>query len=338
MWCGTDGLLSLKNVLPISRRQWLVASAASGFSNLLGAQDVYPARTVNLVVPFPPGGLADSVARLLSPSLERALGQSVVVMNRAGAAGAIGTAAVATAKPDGYSILFTLSSLSTLPEQAQVNQQKPAFLLGQLKPVARISADPLAIVVRADSPLQSLADLVTQARSKPGEMSFGSSGNYGTVHVPVEIFAHEAQLKLNHIPYAGGGPLMVGLLGGQVDFTMLPRSSIVSQVRAGRLRILATVGADVWPQFPSAPNTAALGLNVDVQPWTGAFVPIDTSPSVVDRLRSAFRIAAENAQFKQALLKAEGSPAYLDAAEFRTFWDQDAARLTQAVRRMGKLE
>jgi tripartite-type tricarboxylate transporter receptor subunit TctC len=307
-------------------------------SPLLGAQEAFPARAVNLVVPFPPGGLADSVARLLAPSLERALGQPVVVMNRAGAAGAIGATAVATAKPDGYTVLFTLSSVSTLPEQAVVNQQKPAFLLSQLRPIVRVSTDPLAIVVRAESPFKSLGEMMVQARSKPGEVSYGSSGNYGTVHVPIEIFAHEAQLKLNHIPYAGGGPLMVGLLGGHVDFTVLPRSSITSQVRAGKLRILATVGAEAWPQFPSVPNTAALGLNVDVQPWTGAFVPPDTPPAVVDRLRSAFRIASESAEFKQALLKAEGGPAYLDAAEFRTFWDQDAARLTQAVRRMGKLE
>lgn len=328
----------MNSSFPLSRRQWLIAGAASGFSHLLMAQEVYPARAVNLVVPFPPGGLADSVARLLAPSLERALGQPVVVMNRAGAAGAIGAAAVATAKPDGYSVLFTLSSLSTLPEQALVNQQKPAFLLSQLRPIARVSTDPLAIVVRAESPLKSLAELVAQARSKPGEVSYGSSGNYGTVHVPIEIFAHEAQLKLNHIPYAGGGPLMVGLLGGQVDFTMLPRSSITSQVRAGKLRILATVGAEAWPQFPSAPSTLAAGLNVEVQPWTGAFVPVDTPAAVVDRLRSAFRTASENPELKQALLKAEGGPAYLDAAEFKTFWDQDAVRLTQAVRRMGKLE
>lgn len=328
----------MKRSFVMSRRQWLLASAATGLSPLLGAQEAFPARAVNLVVPFPPGGLADSVARLLAPPLERALGQPVVVMNRAGAAGAIGATAVATAKPDGYSVLFTLSSLSTLPEQALVNQQRPAFLLSQLRPIARVSTDPLAIVVRAESPLKSLAELVAQARSKPGEVSYGSSGNYGTVHVPIEIFAHEAQLKLNHIPYAGGGPLMVGLLGGHVDFTVLPRSSITSQVRAGKLRILATVGAEAWPQFPSVPNTAALGLNVDVQPWTGAFVPLDTPPAVVDRLRSAFRIASESAEFKQALLKAEGGPAYLDAPEFKTFWDQDAARLAQAVRRMGKLE
>ena len=328
----------MKRSFVMSRRQWLLASAATGLSPLLGAQEAFPARAVNLVVPFPPGGLADSVARLLAPPLERALGQPVVVMNRAGAAGAIGATAVATAKPDGYTVLFTLSSVSTLPEQAVVNQQKPAFLLSQLRPIARVSTDPLAIVVRAESPFKSLGEMMVQARSKPGEVSYGSSGNYGTVHVPIEIFAHEAQLKLNHIPYSGGGPLMVGLLGGQVDFTMLPRSSITSQVRAGKLRILATVGADVWPQFPSAPNTAALGLNVDVQPWTGAFVPVDTPPNVVERLRSAFRVASENPEFKQALLKAEGGPAYLDAAEFKTFWDQDAVRLTQAVRRMGKLE
>ncbi len=328
----------MKNPFQMSRRRWLLVSAAGIASNPLAAQDAFPSRPVNLVVPFPPGGLADSVARQFAPSLERVLGQPVVVQNRAGAAGAIGAAAVASAKPDGYSILFTLSSLSTLPEQAQVNQQKPTFLLSQLTPVARISTDPLAIVVRADSPLKTLSDLMVRARSRPGETSYGSSGNYGTVHIPVEIFAHEARLKLNHIPYAGGAPLMVGLLGAQVDFTMLPRSSIASHVRAGKLRVLATVGAEAWPQFPSAPSTEASGLNVGVLPWTGAFVPFDTPPNVMERLQSAFRITAENPEFKQALLKAEGTPAYLDADEFRAFWSQDAARMNQAVRRMGKLE
>lgn len=328
----------MRKPFQMSRRRWLLASAAGIVSNPLAAQEAFPSRPVILVVPFPPGGLADSVARQLAPSLERVLGQSMVVQNRAGAAGAIGAAAVASAKPDGYSILFTLSSLSTLPEQAQVNQQKPAFLLSQLKPVARISTDPLAIVVRADSPLKTLGDLMDRARSRPGEMSYGSSGNYGTVHMPVEIFAHEARLRFNHIPYAGGAPLMVGLLGGQIDFTMLPRSSIASHVRAGKLRILATLGAETWPQFPSAPSTEASGLTVGVLPWTGAFVPVDTPPNVMERLQSAFRVAAESPEFKQALLKAEGSPAYLDADEFRAFWHQDAARLVQAVRRMGKLE
>lgn len=322
----------------LSRRRWLLVGVSGMASDLLAAREVFPSRPVSLVVPFPPGGLADNVARQLAPALEGALGQPVVVQNRPGAAGAIGAAAVASAKPDGYSVLFTLSSLSTLPEQARVNQQKPAFLLSQLKPIARISTDPLAVVVRSDSPLKTLGDLVTQARARPGEVSYGSSGNYGTVHMPVEIFAHEAQLKFNHVPYAGGAPLMVGLLGGQVDFTMLPRSSIASHVRAGKLRILATVGPDAWPEFSSVPTTLASGLNVPVLPWTGAFVPADTPLDVTDRLRSAFRAAARNAGFRQALLKAEGSPAYLDADEFGAFWEQDAARLIQAVRRMGKLD
>lgn len=328
----------MPHFIAVSRRRLLLAGAAGGLSPLLSAQEVYPARAVNLVVPFPPGGLADSVARLLAPALERSLGQPVVVVNRAGAAGVIGTSAVLGARPDGYMVLFTLSSLSTLPEQALVNHQKPPFLLNQLRPIARVSVDPLAIVVKAESPLKSLADLMAQARAKPGELSYGSSGNYGTVHVPVEMFAHEAKLNFNHVPYTGGGPLMVGLLGGQVAFTMLPRSAIAAQVRAGKLRILATVGADGWPQFPAAQSTTAMGLNVDVLPWTGAFVPADTPGYVVDRLSAAFRLAADDAGFKQSLAKAEGSPAYLDAAEFRTFWDQDAARLAQAVRRMGKLE
>ncbi len=214
----------MKNPFQLSRRRWLLVSAASIASNPLAAQDAFPSRPVNLVVPFPPGGLADSVARQFAPSLERVLGQPVVVQNRAGAAGAIGAAAVASAKPDGYSILFTLSSLSTLPEQAQVNQQKPAFLLSQLKPVARISTDPLAIVVRADSPLKTLSDLMVRARSRPGEMSYGSSGNYGTVHIPVEIFFHDVAAFLDRFPCPGGQAARPGHRGGGGVATVPVRS------------------------------------------------------------------------------------------------------------------
>ncbi len=301
-------------------------------------QDIYPSRPVTLVIPFPPGGLADTVARAIAPQVEKALGKPLVLANKPGAGGAIGAAAVAHAAPDGYTLLFTLSSLSTLPEQAVVTQKKPSFELSQLAPLARVSTDPMAVIVRSDSPLRGLPDLLSAARARAGQVSYGSSGNYGTVHVPVEMLAHAAGVSFNHIPYTGGGPLMTALLGGQIDFTMLPRSSIMQQVRAGKLRVLATVGSERWPQNPEFASTASAGLVVDVLPWTGAFAPADTPMPVVERLRAAFRSAAQDLAFRDTLIKADGVPAYLDAPEFRRFWEQDAALLGAAVKRMGKLE
>ena len=308
----------------ILRRTLIACGAAMLAAGPALADDAasFPNKPVTIVVGYPAGGSTDLVGRLVANEIEKHLGQTVVVENLGGAGGAIGAQKVASAKPDGYSILFTLSSLSTLPEQAEVNRQKPAFLLSQLKPVARISTDPLAIVVRADSPLKTLSDLMVRARSRPGEMSYGSSGNYGTVHIPVEIFAHEAGLKLNHIPYAGGAPLMVGLLGGQVDFTMLPRSSIASHVRAGKLRVLATVGAEAWPQFLSAPSTEASGLNVGVLPWTGAFVPFDVSPTVMERLLDEVSFDATRLEGQTVTIDA----AYVDERLQMLSQDEDLSR------------
>lgn len=183
--------------------QWLLGGALTPAMVRAQGASGYPDRPVNLVIPFPPGGLADSVARMLIPSLEAALGKTVIAVNKAGAAGALGTASVVNARPDGYNLLFTLSSISTLPEQAHVNHQKPPFLLNQLTPIARITTDPMAVVTYEDSRYKDLTQLINDARARPGMVSYGSSGIYGAVHVPAEMFAQSAGISLNHIPYTG---------------------------------------------------------------------------------------------------------------------------------------
>jgi tripartite-type tricarboxylate transporter receptor subunit TctC len=321
------------------RRRDVVTAFAIALAGIapLHAQD-YPNRPINLVVPYPPGGYADSAARVVVPSLEKALRQPVIVINRPGAGGAIGTAAVAQAKPDGYTLLFTISGMVTLPAQAEVTQQKPAFKLEQLKPIARMTADPMAIIVRSDSPYKTLQDMLQAARANPGRLNYASSGNYATVHVPVEMFLHEADVKIQHVPYQGGAPIMVALLGGQVDFTMLPRSSVAGQVKAGKVRILATVGQTPWADYPGVSTTASAGLSFDYVPWTGIFAPVNVPAPVLAVIRDAVRKAVAEPDLAAAVSRMEGRLAYLDADEFKDAVEKEALQLGKTIRRMGKLE
>jgi tripartite-type tricarboxylate transporter receptor subunit TctC len=289
-------------------------------------------------VPFPAGGYADSIARAIAPSLERSFHQTVIVTNKGGAGGAIGSAFVANAVPDGHTALLTLSSLATLPEQAVVNNQRPPFSLAQLRPLARLTVDPMAFIVRKESPLANLGQLLTDAQARPGELTYGSSGNYGAVHVPVEMFLREKQLKVRHIPYSGGAPLMLALLSGEIDFTLVPRSLLSGHVRSGKVRILATLGSEPWTGYGELPTTSSVGLRLDYQYWSGVFAPAGTSPRAIDAWRSALRIAVDDSIFKSALSKMDSRVTYLDAPQFDTLFKSESIQVAQTVRMMGKLE
>lgn len=324
----------------IARRFLLVSGlvlAAGSFPLPAAAQTSYASKPVTFVVPFPPGGTADTAARPLANALNQILKQPVVVFNRAGAGGAIGTGVVAKAEPDGYTVLLGLSSLATTPEADRLNGRRPMYELSQLLPVARLSADPLLVVVREDSPHRTLQDLLEDARKRPGKISFASSGTYGPNHVGMEMLAHAAGVKVLTVPYAGGGLTLTALLGGQVDFTLMAPSVAASNLKAGKMRALGVLAASRLPTAPEVPTAKELGYDVEYYIWTGIFVPAATPESVVSVLRDAIRKAVQNRQFVDTMNTADMPPAYMDAAEFRAFVESDAARLVTAVRRIGKL-
>src|SRR5437879_12930076 len=167
------------------------------------AQEPYPSKPIALVVPFPPGGFADIAARPFGDAMSRNLATPVVIENKAGAGGGIGMGYVAKAKPDGYTLLLALSSISILPEADKITGRTPMFQLDQLVPIARLTADPTVLAVRADSPWKTLQEFVADARKRPGAISYGSSGNYGTMHVPMDMFSAQAGIKLLHGPFTG---------------------------------------------------------------------------------------------------------------------------------------
>lgn len=316
-------------------QRWLGA-ALLAVAPLAHAQ--FPDKPITMIVPFPPGGVADTVARPVAEAMSRDLKQPVVLENKPGAGGGIGMALAAKSKADGYTVLLSLASLTVLPEADKIFGRAPAYQIDQLKPIARFTADPTVFAVRAEAPWKTLADFVADARANPGKFTYGSSGNYGTMHVPMEMFAGTAGVKLTHVPYTGAGPAIVGLLGGQVDALATGPASIVQQIKAGKVRALAQWGNERLVALPDVPSLKETGNNVEYAQWSGLFVPIGTPEPVVQRLRDAARAAANDERVKQVLLTAGSPVQYLDAPDFQRYVDADAAKMADVVKRIGKVE
>ena len=206
-----------------------------------------------MVVAFPPGGLADNTARPVAAVLERILKQPVAVVNKAGAAGAVGYQTAASSKPDGYTLLMALVSVSVLPEVDKLFGRPPNYTRDQFTGIARINADPSMLVVRADTPWKSLRDFVEDAKKRPGEIVFSSSGLYGTAHIPMEMLMLASGIKLRHLPTTGGGPMMNAILGGHAQAVMTPVSLAAAHVKAGKLRLLGSHGHRAGGRLPRDP-------------------------------------------------------------------------------------
>jgi tripartite-type tricarboxylate transporter receptor subunit TctC len=305
---------------------------------LAPAQDSYPARPITIVVPFPPGGVADLTARPLAPALERALKQPVGVINKQGAAGAVGMQAVAVAKPDGYTLLVALVSISTIPEVDALLGRTPAYTRDQLVGIARLNADPPVLVVGAERPWKTLKELVDDARRHPGEITYASSGLYGASHVPMEMLLHAAGVKMRHLPTTGGGPATTAVLGGHAALWPSPPGIALPHVKAGKLRPLATFGAARLAALPDVPTLKELGYDVEYYLWAALFAPRGVPPTVLATLREATRRAVQDPEFRSAMDKVETPIAYQDADEFRVWWDADARRLAAVIKQIGRAE
>ena len=314
------------------------AAAAATLSLPALAQGDWPAKPVTMIVPFPPGGVADTVARPIAEALGRALKQTVVVENKAGAGGSVGITAASRAAADGYTVLLSLSSISILPEADVILGRKQAFTLAQFRPIARFTADPTVLVVRADSPWKTLDEFVQAARAKSGGFNYGSSGNYGTMHVPMEMLRASANFPMTHVPFTGAGPAMVALLGGQIDAAASGPSTVAQHIRSGKLRALGHWGDKPLQSLPDVPSLTQLGHPVKFAQWSGLFVPAGTPDAVIAKLRDAARKAAADPAVVATIGKAGSPIEYLDAPDFQAYWDADAKVMAAAVKRIGKVD
>jgi len=322
----------------VALRAALTAVLTAGLTVVASARAEYPERPLTMVVPFPPGGVADTVARPIAEALARELKQPVVIENRGGAGGAVGIGHVARVPADGYTLLMSLSSISILPEADRILDRKPQYQLSQFKPIARITADPTVLVVRADAPWRTVEDFVADARRKPTAYNYGSSGNYGTMQVPMEMLKGAAGFRMTHIPYTGAGPAITALLGGQVDVLASGPSSVVNHIRAGKLRALAHWGHQPLVTLPEVPSLTERGFNVQYVQWSGIFVGAETPPAVIQRLREAVRKVAADPAVQQTVLRAGSPIEYLDAPEFADYWQKDVQAMANVVKLIGRVE
>ena len=317
--------------------QMLVLLAAIAAAPAL-AQDAYPSRPITMVIAFPPGGVADITARPTAFTMEKMLKHRVIIENRPGAAGATGNAYVANAKPDGYTVLMALSSVSVIPEAERLHGRKPPYELAQFAPIALISADPVVLVVRDEAPWKNVSEFISDARQRPGKITYSSSGIYGALHMPFTLLEHATGITLWHVPYNGGGPAIQALLGSQVDVTVGGPATMIGQIKGKRLRPLASFGNKRLAALPDVPTLKELGIDAEYFIWAGLLAPRATPPAIQQTLRNAVRQTVEDPEFRAAMAKVETPINYLDAPEFQKFWDADAIKLAEAVKRTGLVE
>jgi tripartite-type tricarboxylate transporter receptor subunit TctC len=319
-------------------RRFVMAAWLLFAAGLANAQAPYPGKPITMVVPFPPGGLADLVARPVAEAMARDLGQPVVVENKAGAGGGVGMAYAAKAPADGYTVLLSLSSLTVIPEADVVLGRAQMYALNSLRPIARFTADPTVLAVRADAPWKTVKDFVEDARKRPGAINYGSSGNYGTMHVPMEILSQNAGIKMTHVPFTGAGPAVVALLGGQIDAVSSGPATVLQHVKAGKLRVLAHWGNGKLEALPDVPALKDAGYNAEYAQWSGLFIPAATPEPVAQRLRAAARVAAQDAKVQQVILNAGSPVLYQDTPDFERYVQADAKRMAEVVKKIGKVE
>jgi len=323
----------------MDRRSFVVGAAAALATHPALAQEAYPSRAITIISPFPPGGASEVVTRPLAAAMEPLIKQPLVIETKAGAAGQVGAQVVATAKPDGYTLLSHITSISGFAEVDRLFGRPVKFTNADFIPIARVVADPCVLIVNDRQPYKTLQELVEDARKRPNQIIFSSSGLYGALHIPLALFAMAAGgLKMRHLPTAGGGPALTALLGNNSQVLASSISAALAQIKAGKARPLAMFGAERAKSLPDVPTMKELGYNVEYYLWVGLFAPKGTSDTIITYLRDNIKKAAHSPQFATALTNLGQDLAYLDQPEFKAFWDADTKRIEEAVRQIGKVD
>ena len=326
----------------MDRRSFVAGTAAAATALTVRptfAQDAYPSHTVTLINPFPPGGAADIIGRPLAAVLEPVIKQPVVIDTKAGAAGAVGAQVAANAKPDGYTLLLHITSISGFAEVDKLFGRQPKFTRADFIPIARFVADPCVLLVNDKQPYKTLKEFVDDSKKRPDEIIFSSSGLYGALHIPTALFQKAAGgLKLRHLPTNGGGPALTAFLGNNAQVLVSSVSASLSQIKAGKARPLALFGTQRSKALPDVPTMKELGYDVEYYLWVGLFAPKGTPAAVVTTLRSSVSKAVHSDQFKTAVANLGQDLGYLDGPDFARFWDADAARIEAAIRTIGKVQ
>ena len=300
------------------------------------AQDAYPSRPITFINPFPPGGAADGVGRPFAAALEPNIKQPCVIDTKAGAAGAVGAQFAANAKPDGYTLMLHIVSLSGFAEVDKLFGRAPKFTNADFIPISRYIADPCVLIVNDQQPHKTLAEFIDDAKKRPNGLLYSSSGLYGALHLPMALFMKSAGIELRHLPTTGGGPALTALLGNNSQALVSSIAAASAQMKAGKVRALASFGGNRSSQFPDLPTMKELGHDIEFYLWVGLFAPKGTPEPIIAKLREVSKQAADTPAFKQTMVNLGQDVAFQDAPEFKAFWDADAKRVEDAVRVIGK--
>jgi tripartite-type tricarboxylate transporter receptor subunit TctC len=281
----------------------------------------------------------DIVARSISDKLGGALGQSVVVENRAGASGAIGAHSVTSAAPDGYTLLSHNTGISGYAEVDKLFGRAVKTSRSDFIPLARIVADPVVLLVNDQQPYKTAKEFIEDVKKRPDTLVFSSGGLYGATHLPLALLDKAAGgLKLRHLPTNGGGPAITAILGNNAQCTTQSVSATLPHIKAGKLRPLAVFSATRSKELPDVPTLKELGYDTEYYLWVGIFAPKATPAPIALTLRDAIKKAAHSDQFKTALANTGQELAYLDGPDFQKFWDIDGKRTDDAVLVIGRVQ
>lgn len=311
----------------------VVAALALSIAGSAGAQSDWPKRPIRLVVPFPPGGPTDIVARPLAQKLTEALGQTVLIDNRAGAGGGIGADSVAKASPDGYTLL--VGTVGTHAINPSLYPKLGYDAARDFTPITLVAAAPVLLVANPAANINTARDLVRQARSSPNQLTYGSAGSGTPGHLTGEIFKATSGAPLMHVPYKGSAPAINDLLGGQIPLMFDPIQSVLPHVKSGKLVALATSGSKRSAALPDVPTFAEAGVSAETAAWWGVFAPARTPPDIVAKLHSEIVRALQSADVHDKLQAAGIEPIGGGPVAFASYLKSEMRKWGKAVQDSG---
>ena len=309
----------------------VVVGLAAAISSSVAFSQSYPSRPVRLVITYPPGGTTDFVGRPVAQKLSEIFGQQVVVDNRGGAGGVIGTMIVAQAVPDGYTILLGTSSGMLINPLLQAKLPYDAFR--DFAPISRTNINPQALVTNAALPVNSVKELIAYARANPGKLNAASSGTGTPNHLGTEMLKHLAKVDIVHVPYKGGGPAMTDLIAGQVQMQFSSIPTVLAHVKAGRIKMLAIGSAKRSPALPDVPTIAEGGVpGYEYTTWYGVFAPRKTPPAIVAKLNEAVTKAVLSPEVGQRLIPNGAEPSASTPDELTRYMKEESARWAKVIK------
>jgi tripartite-type tricarboxylate transporter receptor subunit TctC len=295
-----------------------------GMAPVLFAAADYPTKPITLINPMAAGGTLDLQGRAFAAVAERHLGQPIMVVNKVGATGMVGGTSVAQAAPDGYTLLVGSVNITNAVEWENANGRKPPFTRNDFAAIGAFTMSPTLIIVPADSPYKTLADLINDAKSKPGKLSFCSGGLYGMSHLPIEIFAKATGLKFRHVPFTGGGPCLTAVIGKHVDFAFQYPPTSLPLVEGKKLKVLAIAGGKRLKAVPDVPTVKELGIDAEYYGWVGIMAPKNTPVPIVEKLRDVTKKVAHDKAFVDLVEKPGDEVQYLSGEELVKWMDKES--------------